>query len=193
MLQKINRVNLHILYEAVKNCTTWKGRIEKALIEQQLNNEIETEDAVLLEAYSQANAEQKKLLEKFFDIKTPKKIIDQINGIEDVFSITGKKYNDVVPYKEPINKAQKSQNALALIQVITEAYNQGVVLDWNNRGQRKYFLWWERNASGSWVLCLVSDCYCGAPLGSGCYFASQEGAADAAKKFKNVFLDYLPE
>jgi len=193
MAQKISRKNLHLLYEAVKNCSTWKTKIEQALIAQQLNDEITVEDSVLNEAYSQANDAQKKLLNKFFDIKTPKKIIDQIKDLKDIFRLTGKKQADVLPYTKPKNKAQRSQNALALIQVITEAYNQGEIPDFSNREQRKHFIWWEKTSSVALVLGGVHYDYCLAFLGFGCYFLDEESAKDAAKKFKNVFLDFLPE
>lgn len=193
MSQQISRKDLHTLYEAVKNCSTWKTKIEQTLVAQQLNDKIEVEDSVINEAYSAANDAQKKLLTKFFTIKTPKKIIEQIKDLKDVFRLTGKKQTDVLPYKKPANKAQKSQNALALIQVITEAYNQGEIPDFSNREQRKHFIWWEKNSSGAWVLYVVYYCYFNACLGFGCYFLSEEAALDAAKKFKQVFLDYLPD
>lgn len=193
--QKISRKDLHTLYESVKNCATWKKKIEETLILQQVNTEIEVPEAIIVEAYSQANSEQKKLLDKFFDVKTPEKVLSKISNIKDVLSITGKKLVDVLPYKKASNKAQRSQNALALIQVITEAYCKvlGITLDWSNRSQRKYFIWWEKQPSGRWsfVMCITTATV--RSLGFGSYFPSEEAARDASVKFKDVFLDYLPE
>lgn len=191
-IQKISRKNLNTLYEAVKNCSTWRGKIEQALINQQLNDEIEVDDSVLKEAYGAADKNQKALLDQFFVIKSPKKVIDLIDDFDDILKLNGQTYNDVVPYKNPLNKNQISQNGLAKIQAISTAYNQGEVLDFNNTSQPKYYIVWKKT-SGGWVLYAV---YChdyDSALGSGCYFVSEEAARDAAKKFKKEFIEYLPE
>jgi hypothetical protein len=66
-------------------------------------------------------------------------IIKEIKTIEDIFKKLGKKHSDIVPWKTPKNKAQKSQNAFALIQAITEVYNEGHEFNWSN--DYKYYPW----------------------------------------------------
>ncbi len=188
MSQKINRKNLHTLYESVKNCSTWKNKIDQILTEQKFNNEIEVEDSVINDAYSQADTNQKKLLKQYFTL--PESIIDTINGIDDIYTIL--KIERILPYPKPSSKFERHLNACYDIPHITKAYNGNVILDFLNKSQRKYYIWWERTAGG-WVLGGVSDCYYCSRLGFGSYFATEEAAKDAAKKFKDVFLDYLPE
>lgn len=154
---------------------------------------IKLEDSTARQIYKTAAPELKRILEESF----PKgffstKITDRIDDFSDILKELGKTLDEVIPWKNPKTKEQKSQNALAKIQCITEVYNERVQIDFNNDNQRKWYLWWERKSSG-WVLDWVS-CICSfALVGFGCYFTSEENARDAANKFKDIFIDYLPE
>lgn len=120
-------------------------------------------------------------------------VIERIHTFDDILVEIGKTYQQVIPWAQPSCKMQLSQNANAKIQAITEAYNEGVAMDFTNREQLKYYLYFERQARGGWVLGGVSDHHCAAALGAGSYFKSRELAQDAYKKFKDIWDDYLPE
>lgn len=143
--------------------------------------------------YKTADASFKKLLEsnwskEFFS----EKITDRIKNFDDVLEIIGERYNDVIPWINPKNKDQEAQNALAKIQCITRAYNEGTELDWTNHSQYKYYPWFEKKC-GEWSVLVVGYDFTFAGLGSGCYFKSRELAEDAAKKFIEIYKDYLPK
>jgi hypothetical protein len=162
------------------------------------NKTIKLDLQVAKRLYKVDNSELKSLLEKSFEKKElSSDIKDRINNFSDVLSEIGKTEDEIIPWKSPINKNQRSLNANARIQAITEAYNEGEVLDFTNKTQPKYYLWFERKSSahgGGWSLYVVNYNYCYyAHLGSGCYFKRKEDAMDAYKKFKDVWDEYLPE
>lgn len=153
---------------------------------------LKIEESTARRLYKTADNEFKALLEENFGKEFfNRKITDEISNIYDVLGRLGKTYDEVVPWKNPKNKAQKSQNALALIQCITEVYNEGTVLDFNDRNQPKYYLWFEKKAHG-WVVDGCGCDFCCAYLGFGCYFKSEALAKDAGDKFLSIFQDYLP-
>lgn len=119
-------------------------------------------------------------------------IMERINTFEDVLYELDRSYYDVIPWRNPATKEKRIQNANAMIMAITEAYNEGVILDWSNREQDKYYLYFEATAHG-WVLHGVYGLRDGACLGVGHYFKSRELAQDAYRKFKYVWDDYLPD
>lgn len=145
--------------------------------------------------YKTASKEFKQILhDTFGEAFFSEKITDRIKGIDDVFEELGTTYEQVVPWKNPKNKKQKSQNALALIQCITEVYNEGVELDWYNPNQPKYYSWFEKKAlGGGWVFGCCCCGYAGADVGFSCYFTKEENCKDAVKKFMSIYKDYLPE
>lgn len=154
---------------------------------------LQLEEQTAKNLYKTASPEFKQMLEESFGKKLfLTDICDRIQTIEDVLQIVGKTYEEVVPYRVPKTKKQRSQNAYALLQEITEAYNEGVVLDWNNSSQSKYYPWWEKKGVG-WVIGRYRYYYSCVYLGFGLYFVSEETAKDAATKFEDIYIDYLPE
>lgn len=184
--QQISRDNLKELYDVV--CSDWKEVIKEHLSTQSFSDKISVKEEVINEAYKEANKDQKTLLEKFFKIETPKSIIDRINTFQDILTISGNTISDIIPWGNHGNKHNKiSQNALAKIQLITEVYNEGEILDWKNTNVPKYTVY--KNVLGGrlWV-----DGYCGICLcPAGFYFVSREKAEDAMKKFPEIFEDFF--
>lgn len=119
-------------------------------------------------------------------------ICTRITDLSDVFIITGTTMEEVMPYATPKDDYQLAQCAAALIQLITRAYNGNTVLDWNNNNQSKFAPYWMRR-NGGWVLDYVPDDYWSARLGAGFYFAERRFAEDAANKFIQVYLNWLPK
>lgn len=155
---------------------------------------LKLEEQTAKSLYKTASPEFKKMLEESFgEAFFRQDICDRIQTIDDVLQIVRKTYNQVVPFQYPKNKAQRSLNATALLQCITEAYNEGVQLDWSNDSQAKWYPWWIKKDRVGWVVYYYC-CDCSiAYLGFGLYFVSEKTAKDAATKFKDIYLDYLPK
>lgn len=97
-----------------------------------------------------------------------------------------------LPFRNPKNKAERSLNGAFKIMKWSEVLNEGVVLDFLNISQDKFYCWWQKTNAG-WVLRSVNFySYC-ALVGSGFYFATRELANHAAIYAKDAYLDYLPE
>lgn len=118
--------------------------------------------------------------------------MSQINDFKDILREIGRVEDEILLFwGEGLNKRERYLNACAKIEAITQAYNEGRRVDFDNREQRKYYLYFEKR-NGEWVLHVVFDCrYC-ACLGFGCYFLSEADARDAYAKFKDVWDDFLP-
>lgn len=185
----ISRKDVREIYKIV--CSGWQTKIDKILEDQKFSENIEVEDSLIREGLAQADAGQKKVISKYFSL--PKSITERINNIEDVLKIVGKSYDEVVRYKNPINKSQRAENARNLIECITEAYNEGVKFDWTNSSQYKYYPYFEKKAHGWWVLRHVAYGCTFAYVGFGFYFATEQLARDAVSKFMDIYIDYLPE
>lgn len=187
-MQQITRKNVKALYDAVSASCGWRKKITTILSEQQFTDSINVTDELIQQAYSEADAKQKELLRQFFTL--PQSICDRINSIEDIYKILGIVRN--LPYPNPQNKFERHLNAAYDIPHITGAYNGNKVLDFSNTSQPKYYLYWVKR-SGAWVLYDVGYNHYTTDLGFGCYFAERDHATDASDKFKQTWLDYLPE
>ena len=188
MKQTISKSNLNKLYKIA--CNDWKVTIAD-LVMNSSSDCIEVEESLIKKAYNAADDKQKQLISKFFKVEVYKSIIDRVKDFSDILRISGKKLSDIHPWKNPKNKAQESQNALAEIQLITEVYNEEE-LDWTNSNQRKYYPYFYKDKKTGWrfVGWLGDD---GGGLAFGMYFDSSEKAIDAGKKFIDIYKRYLPE
>ncbi len=186
-MQEISRKDLAIIYKS-NICDGWRKKIADTLIEQVDAKVIEVSDAVIKAAYSEASTEQKKLIEKYFEIRTEKKIIDKIKDLDDIFE-----FNDVdetiLPFKSPKNAQQKYLNACALIPLIVNAYNEGEELNWNN-GSSKYLPYYKKTSLG-WVFCSYDVWYSTSDGSASHHYKSLELLLDAVKKFDGIYVDFF--
>lgn len=131
-----------------------------------------------------------------YDVVAPSNnIMDRVKTLTDVARLGNFKWEDVLPYKESFNltKLQRYLNAVVKINKISEVLNEGVVFNWLDQNQRKWYPWFNRTNAG-WVM--GSDAFydhSDAYLGSGSFYESQEKALYAGRQFLSVYLDYLPE
>ena len=135
--QTIKRSDLKIIYNNV--CQDWQNTIKDLLLWQE-GSSIEISEELIQKGYNQADSEQKKLIEKYFKISTPKSIIDKIKTFDDVLETANLTLNEVIPWKNAKTKRQKFQNAVAKIQLIAEVLNEG----WEAKfgiGQNNYYPW----------------------------------------------------
>jgi len=130
-MQKIKRKNLKLIYDSISENCKWRKKIEDLILWSD-NENIEIPEEMILDGFKEGNEEQKELIQKYLIVNIPKSIIERCSSFEDVLKISGKTLKEILPWQKPINKQQKSQNALAKIQLITEVYNEGIELDWKN-------------------------------------------------------------
>ena len=119
-------------------------------------------------------------------------ISDRLQVFEDVLSVTSRKLNEITPYSDPKNKSQISTNAGEKIKLVVEAYNEGAILDFSDANQTKYFPYFEKKG-GVWCFssCNSWDSY--ADVGSGFHYDSSEHCEDGARKFIDIYREWLPE
>lgn len=189
----INRKSLKSIHDIA--CDGWKIKILKMI--NVWEDEITLTYDQVKEMFDAADTTQKKTLKKVFpEYETKKTIINRIKTIDDVLNELGLEYDEIVPWKKPKNKAQKSQNALALLQCVSQCYNEGTKLDFLDTNQQKWFNYFEKKSRGGWFFdgsgC-YGYCYCYSCVPFALLFKSKELAEDAAKKFKDLYIDYLPE
>lgn len=145
----------------------------------------------ILEAHKAACNDWKTKLEKQFPSAFPKKITDRVKSFDDVQTVLGKTENQILPYRNPQTKAEKSQNAFAKIQAITEVLNEGWQPNFDDSSEAKWYPWFEKTSSG-WVFYVSSfDCY-SSFLGFGCFYKSEALATYAGKQFLDIYKEYLP-
>lgn len=119
-------------------------------------------------------------------------VSDRIQVFDDILAITNTDIQDIVAYSNPKNKSQISTNAGEKIKLIVQAYNEGAVLNFEDSNQTKYFPYFEKKG-GVWSFRGANLWSATAALGSGFHFDSSEHCEDAAKKFIDIYTEWLPE
>lgn len=186
--QKIKRKDLKIIYSQV--CPNWQKIIAEITMFEE-GSEIEVENSLILKAYNKADVEQKKLVTKYFEVKSDK-VEDRIKTLKDVYKELSLNREDIIPYKSPKNKLQKAANSFIDISHISLALNQDTTFpDFDNRNQYKYYPWFEKKSSG-WVVIYCAAYGYDAAGGFGSYFKTSELALYAGNQFLEVYNDYLP-
>ena len=182
--QEISRKDLAAIYKS-NICDSWKKKIADAIMDCSDCKTIEVSNDVIKAAYSEANTEQKKLIEKFFEIHTE---IDKIKNIDDVYKLNGVK-SDILPFKNPKNPYQKYLNSCALIPLIVNAYNENQELNWSD-GSSKYLPYYKKVWSG-WVFDFC-DHWFSASFGSASHhYRYSDHVNDAVIKFNDVYVSYF--
>ncbi len=102
-----------------------------------------------LRIYDTADNAVKSILEESFGKEIfSRDICDRIKTWEDVCEYHKIHPVSILPYPTPINDRQEAANAFVKDDYITDALNEGVVLDYDNKDQEKWYLWLEKTASG---------------------------------------------
>lgn len=182
--QKIKKSDLKVIYNSI--CKVWQKKLQEILLWSE-GKEVEIPEELIQQGYKEANNDQKKLIEKYFKIETPKSIIDQIKNINDVYKILGIKRN--LPYKTPKTKEEKCLNATYDLLNIAKAYNGDWIPNWGNSSQYKWSIYFSGGGSGLYSYCFVYYFRCYYP--SGAHFSKKEYAEDSKIKFKDIWLDFF--
>lgn len=184
--QSISKKNLKEIYSVI--CEGWQKKLTEKLLWSE-GKEVELEDEFILKGWNEADTSQKKLIEKYFTINTPKKLMDKIKNFQSILDLSGKELEEVVPWKgSKLTKGQKSQNALAKLLLIAEVYNEGWEPNWKNTSEYKWVPY--KSVSGGdfsvgsycWGYLLRSP--------SGAHFKTKEMSEDILVKFRDILDDY---
>lgn len=123
-------------------------------------------------------------------------ITDRIKSYEDACAEIGKQPID----EAAMLKAGFRQDEIdsRKLETITEAMNEGTVMDWNDANQRKYYPWFDFNASSGFAFCGAScDCsFASAGCASRLCLKSAELARYAGQQFASLYksiIDNKPE
>lgn len=135
--QKITRSNLQVVYNSI--CQDWQKKLEKILLWSE-GKQIEIPETLIQKGYKAANAEQKKLIEKYFKIEKPENIFEKYNTLDKIIKKVGKE-NINLPYLKPKTALEKSLNARVWLSVIISVYNNGYIFDFKNSSQYKYWIY----------------------------------------------------
>ena len=146
-----------------------------------------------LKAYNGAKGEIKQALADLFGQEvTSQKITDRIQGWGDAAAIMG--FNPVsdLPYPNASTERQHAVNAFFVIDVAVDAYNEGKVADWDDKTQKKFQSWWQKNASSFGFSYSYSYYdYSRSVVGLRLSLLSEEHWPDIAKKFDTWFQKLL--
>lgn len=197
MAYKITRKQFLEIYQTKGICVDWKNEIEQIMDKYlgKWQDEVELPLEVVKKGFTAAISNNKTavitILEEVFPDYVNNDPLRKIKTWRDVLNAAGKEELEILPFKNPINKAQISINAVAKIQLISQVFNEDWIEDFNNSNQYKWFPWFQK-APGVWVF-YRSYCYgsCSS-LGFGFYFKSEEVSNYVGRQFIDIYKEYLP-
>lgn len=122
----------------------------------------------------------------------PKNITDRVKTFDDALAIIGGPSNNlkILLDYNGIDPVLVGAKAMAKLQVIATALNEGWQPDWTNSNQYKYYAWFKMSGSGLsfhgavlWhTVTLVGSRIC---------FKSSELAEYAAEQFEDIYADFI--
>lgn len=170
---QIKKSELKKLYDVA--CPAWKTKFDEMLKPFAFDDTVDFDSSILSTMQQACTREQLPIFNRVFKAFLPKE--------SDLFTIS--KYSQVckrLKVKELTIKdfaflptKQEQLKALATHQIgnIERLFNGDWTKDWSNRNQSKYYIWFEKSASG-WVVSAVGDdCYCASYAVVGYYFDSK--------------------
>ena len=123
----------------------------------------------------------------------PKDVMLRINTLEDAIKELGEKDVEVIIYRKmedflsdqshPVNQ----QKAI----ILTKAFNEGWVPDWDNTIQAKYFPWFEMGGSSGFRFDVFVLWRSASYVGSRLCFKSSKLAEHVGKKFTSVYKQFM--
>jgi hypothetical protein len=151
--------------------------------------QLSTDRKTVLDAYRNADSNEKKLLKRLFGEEVfSEKITDRVKTLEDCYEETGRpvrcpEFNEVPKEWREYFKAQ--YDAI----VIAEALNEGWVADYNDGDQQKWFPWFCMLSSSGFAF-LATHCVCSYPSAGRAArlcFKDEKTAQYAGKTFTKVY------
>lgn len=185
MTHKIKKSELKVIFDNV--CQDWQKKLTNILLWAE-GKDVEISDEILQQGYKEANADQKKLIEKYFKIEKPQDICDKIQTWNDVLKINNlKTYKDLIPNAK--TKEEKSINDFNKFLLICKAYNNGWEADIKNTSQNIYYIY--RYFSDGVLSFGVSRYFSYARYSLGLHLKEEKYAKDIIKKFPDILIDYF--
>jgi len=123
----------------------------------------------------------------------PKDIMERINSVGDAIACLGQKDEEVILLHKLIAALPNDSHPVAHQKavILTKAFNEGWVPDWNDGSQYKYFPWFEMGGS-SGFRCDVYDSWRSySRVGSRLCFKSGKLAEHVGKKFTSVYKQFM--
>lgn len=116
-------------------------------------------------------------------------IIERINTLEDIFKISkpSKEEKLLISYKGKKSRLLGAQ-AMLVAEMIAEVYNEGIILDWNEASQTKWFGRYDYSKLGSGFDPLdFIYWYSESSVSSRLHFKKEALFLDAVKKFPEIY------
>lgn len=112
---------------------------------------VKIESTNVLKAFYNADASGKQLLKDLVNgqVDFNIKVTDRVKSFEDACVELGIVIETALPYPKPVNNRQEYANACVMLDIISESLSEGIVLDWANNNQKKWYPWFNEYKSGS--------------------------------------------
>lgn len=123
----------------------------------------------------------------------PKDIIERIHSVGDAIACLGQNDEEVILLHKLIEALPNDSHPLAHQKavVITKAFNEGWVPDWNDTSQSKYFPWFEMGGSSGFQFFVYGYWRSSSSVGSRLCFKSSNLAEHVGKKFTSVYKQFM--
>lgn len=102
-------------------------------------NKLTFDKDTAIKEYGAADKKTKTALSKIFGAKFFLPVTDRIKTWEDAAAEKGIDPVKSLPFQKPANTREEAANAFFQLDVIAEVLGEGVVLDWGNGDQYKYY------------------------------------------------------
>lgn len=136
-----------------------------------------------------ASAEFKQMLidsfgEKFFS----QKITDRVQTFDDILEISGRTMASLIGPNDTADEISYKK-----VKLIAQVYNEGTILDPMNKGQYKYYPWFEITPNSGFGLSFDDrdGWFANTAVGVRLCFKEPELAKDAGQKFIAIYADLL--
>ena len=123
----------------------------------------------------------------------PKDIMERIHSVEDAIRCLGSTDEEVIILQKLQQVFSDDSHPVAHQKavVLTKAFNEGWVPDWDNNNQVKYFPWFEMGGSSGFRYDGYVNWDSGSAVGSRLCFKSGKLAEHAGKKFTTVYKQFM--
>lgn len=121
-------------------------------------------------------------------------VIGRVRSFEEICEEMGKDPNDELPYIKPCTNRQRFLNAAVKLDIISEYLLDGVILDWTNSSQYKWYPWFDNYKPGAGFRFLGSVCAWPNTLADGgarLCVDTEEKAIFFGKNYLDIWNDFL--
>ena len=172
--------------------TTLKNYTEDFSLEQHRKSFFADNESSIISDYKKASIQERSeiriLLGDAFDIT---KIVKTFEDACDILYIKKKDLKEFIPFKNPKNDFQQSQNAFAKLQIIIKSINEGWKPNWDNREEYKYYPYFNMAGGFAFVGTASNYDYTDSDVGSQLCFKTKNDAEFAGKQFEYLYKIFM--